>query len=260
MVGKFGTREWAQVNKNIQIGCEHGCRYCYACFNAVTRYRRLPNAEAWKTPVLHEKNFKEKPRLYQNMRIMFPTQHDITPKNVDRCIEYLVKWLEKGNKFLVVSKPHLDVTKKLCYAFEKYKAQIVFRFTIGSPNDDVLRFWEPGAPDYNERFQALKLAYEREFETSVSCEPMLDEDIALLVRELLPFISDSIWLGKMNFIKPRVDMRGWGEKEKHYLRKVETVSKDDFIRDLYDEFKDDKRVHWKDSVKQVLGLPEEEIG
>jgi DNA repair photolyase len=261
MVGKFGTREWAQVNKNIQVGCEHGCRYCYACYNAVTRYHRILSAEEWKNPVLHQKNFDEKPRLYKDgMRIMFPTQHDITPKNVDKCIEYLTRWLEKGNKFLIVSKPHEDVTLKLCDALRRYKGQIVFRFTIGSPNDDVLKFWEPNAPDYNERLKSLMIASDAGFVTSVSCEPMLDEDIALLVHELLPFISDSIWLGKMNNIKPRVDMDGWGEKENYYLRKVEAVNKDEFIRDLYLEFNDNPKVHWKDSIKKVLGLPEEEIG
>lgn len=260
MSGKFGTKEWAHINKNICIGCKHDCRYCYARFNEVVRYKRLPNVEAWKNPVLNEDKFNEKPRLYSGKRIMFPTQHDITPENMDKCITYLQRWLELGNSFLIVSKPHMNVTMEMCAHLQRFKDKIVFRFTIGSLNDDVLRFWEPGAPLYNERLNALGYAFSSGFETSVSCEPVLDEDIALLVRELLPFISDTIWIGKMNFIKQRVDMRGWGEREKYYLRKVEAVNKDEFIRDLYDEFKDNEQVRWKESIKKVLGLPDEEIG
>ena len=254
---KFGTREWAEHNKNIYLGCKHNCRYCYARFNAVKRFKQVKNEEEWKQPKLKEKAFNQKPILYTDGRIMYPTQHDIAPEHIDKHIEYLRRWLEVGNDILIVSKPHFECIKRICDEFEQYKNQIVFRFTIGSLNDDVLEFWEPGAPSYEERLKSLMYAYDKGFETSVSCEPILDEDIALMVYGLLPYIVDTIWLGKMNFIKQRVDTSNWKSEDWSYIDKVKTVIKDDFILDLYDEFKDNSKVKWKESVKKVLGLPDE---
>ena len=165
-----------------------------------------------------------------------------------------------------MSKPHLECIKRICDEFSDedeskfydYKDKIVFRFTIGSLNDDVLKFWEPGAPGYEERKESLKYAFDKGFQTSVSCEPILDEDIFLMVRKLLPYITDTIWLGKMNFIKPRVDTSEWEPDDWDYLSKVQNVIEDKFILELYEEFKDNPKVKWKESVKKVIGLPDEE--
>jgi hypothetical protein len=43
---------------------------------------------------------------------MFPSSHDISPKNADLAIGFLEKMLKAGNDVLVVSKPHLDVVEK----------------------------------------------------------------------------------------------------------------------------------------------------
>ena len=189
---------------------------------------------------------------------MFPTQHDILPSNIKTILIYLKKWLEVGNSFLIVSKPHFECIKQICDELDEYKSQIVFRFTIGSPNNNVLKFWEESAPDYNERLKSLNYAFKNGYSTSVSCEPILDEDISLMVEELLPYISDTIWLGKMNFIRPRVDTSNWSIDDWKYMDKIDVVNRDDFIQDLYEEFKDNPKVKWKESIKKVLGLPDEE--
>jgi DNA repair photolyase len=257
---KFGTKEWAEINKNIFLGCIHNCKYCYARYNALIRYKQIHEASEWIHPLLDEKKFNEKPVLYKNKRIMYPTQHDIIPEALNLNIQYLKKWLEVGNQILIVSKPHFECIQKICDELKEYKQQIVFRFTIGSPNNDVLIFWEPGAPDHSQRKASLIYAFERGFQTSVSCEPILDEDISMMVYDLLPYITDSIWLGKMNFISPRVDTSDWTDKEWVYMKKVEVVNKKEFIEDLYAEFKNNPKVRWKESIKKVLGLPDEEIG
>lgn len=254
---KFGTKEWAEINKNIFNGCSHNCRYCYARYNSCVRYHQL-NIKDWEHPVLNEKKFNETPVLYKNKRIMYSTQHDILPEYLEQNIQYLRRWLNVGNQILIVSKPHFECIKRICDEFEKYKSQIVFRFTIGSPNDDVLKFWEPGAPSYDERVKSLRYAFEKGYQTSVSCEPILDEDISSMVNELLPFITDTIWLGKMNFIRPRVDTKNWTKDDWKYMDGVEAVIKDDFIKGLYNEFKDNPKVKYKESIKKVLGLPDEE--
>ena len=47
-----GTQEWAASNVNIQDGCEHDCRYCYAKTMAI-RFKRATPA-SWRFPRLRQ--------------------------------------------------------------------------------------------------------------------------------------------------------------------------------------------------------------
>lgn len=214
----------------------------------------------WEKMELNNFKFDEKPKKIKG-RIMFPTQHDILPEFIDYTIRYLGKWLKEGNEILITSKPHFECIEKICEELDEYKDQIVFRFTIGSMHDDYLKFWEPNAPGFEERYKCLKHAYANGFQTSVSCEPYFEEDIDQLVTKLLPFITDTIWIGKMNFIQQRVDTSKWTNEEKQkYLGMIKKSQTNDFIWELYHKFKNNQKVKWKESCKKVLGLPEEEIG
>ena len=105
----------------------------------------------------------------------------------------------------MVSKPHLRCIEELCRDLRPYRDRLLFRFTITARNAAILRFWEPQAPTYAERLACLELAFRQGFATSVSVEPMLDTaDVVAMVDELQPFVTHSIWLGKMNRIAERV--------------------------------------------------------
>lgn len=94
--------------------------------------------------------------------------------------------LHAGNKVLVVSKPHLECIRAICERFDLVKDQILFRFTIGACDDQILSYWEPNAPRYDERKQCLFYAYQAGLRTSVSVEPMLDSaNIDALISDLL---------------------------------------------------------------------------
>ena len=71
----------------------------------------------------------------------------------------LRKLLAAGNEVLIVTKPHLECVERLCRELAAYKEKIVFRFTIGAMDDELLAFWEPGAPAFAERLAALKHAH-----------------------------------------------------------------------------------------------------
>lgn len=211
---------------------------------------------------LNKKSFYERPRFYKglNSRIMFPTSHDIFPEHIEDTIKYLRGWLGAGNSFLIVSKPRLECIRRLCDDLKEFKDQITFRFTIGSSDDAVLSFWEPDAPCFMERMNSLIHAYQMGYKTSVSCEPYLDNKIALMVEKILPLVTDTVWIGKMNDIKRRVDTQGWTRHDFVFLDRIKECQTDGFVTWLYNEFKDNKKVRWKDSIKRVVGLPEEEIG
>ena len=251
-----GTREWAEVNRNCISGCAHGCKYCYAWANAA-RFDRLPPG-GWTEEVV---NIGKVEKGYGKCRgrVMFPTTHDITPENSHHTFKVLEKMLKAGNEVLVVSKPHLSVIQHFCARLVNYKDKILFRFSIGAGEPEPLALWEPGAPNFAERLQALGHAYNEGFQTSVSMEPLLEtnEDRTVeLVGILALFVTDSIWIGKMNHARARLSFNGFGADEEMMAaaRELEASQSDDRIRELYARLADHPVVKWKESIKKVVGI------
>jgi DNA repair photolyase len=251
-----GTQEWADTNVNVAQGCTHDCLYCYAKGLAIRFGRATPGS--WTTQVVR-KGILEKGYNKRAGTIMFPSSHDITPDNIDTCVDVLKKMLEPGNRVLIVSKPHLECVKRLCKELEGFKEQILFRFTIGSVDDKILGYWEPGAPGFKERLAALRYAHEQGFQTSVSCEPMLDGAIDLVIKAVRPCVSHSIWLGRANQLVMAVTRNTGGDKKAlTSARELNATWNDDAVRALYERYKSDALIFWKDSIKKVVGLAKPE--
>lgn len=247
-----GTKEWAVANINIAKGCENDCKYCYAKGMSI-RFKRSTK-DSWKTPELNNTANNTKVKKVDG-RIMFPTSHDITPFNLTESIQVIEQNLLIGNKMLIVSKPRLDCIKELCDKLLKYKEQILFRFTIGSTNNEILKFWEPGASSFEERIESLKYAYNLGFQTSVSCEPMLDANIDELINAVSPYVTDSIWLGKVNRLKSILSINK--ENDEATLQMADELidlQNDEAIIKIYEKYKDDELIKWKESIKKVVGL------
>ncbi len=245
-----GTQEWAVRSVNCCTGCSHDCLYCYAKSMAV-RFHQLA-LEQWKNENIRWKDVR---RTYKYMEgtTMFPSSHDITPKNLFACLIVLRKLLRAGNRVLIVSKPHLECIKAICRIFSEYKGQILFRFTIGSLDNEILSIWEPHAPGYDERKDALKHAFERGYETSVSVEPMLDsEHIMDLVKDLLPFVTNALWIGTLNHI---LNIRVANEAIAKELQRIAEGQSDKKILAIYDKLKFNPKIKWKSHIKKVVGIP-----
>jgi DNA repair photolyase len=243
----FGTKEWAAHSANITIGCEHNCKYCYSR-DAYNSYDKT--GISWENERLDEISFNKKWNKKEGT-IMFPTKHDITLGNVDASIIFLTKLLEVGNNILIVSKPDPVVIDKLSEALLPYRNNILFRFTIGSLNDDILKFWEPGAPSFNERFEALKIVFNKGYETSISMEPLLDNnpiDTFTLVEKFRPYVTNSIWIGKMNKPEKRLD------EITPFISDYLSRQNDENIILIYNMFKYDLLIKWKESIKKIVGL------
>jgi DNA repair photolyase len=245
-----GTREWAVAEINCSCGCPHGCRYCYARFDLVVK-EGIVTPEQWTTCRILGDEVTRKWPLYPG-QVMFPAAHDIVPENLEACLNVIRNLVEAGNRVLVVSKPHLDCLERLCSELSDVREQLLFRFTITARNKKVLQLWEPYAPGYVERKDCLEYAFRNGFATSVSVEPMLDTtDVAAMVHELLPFITHSIWLGKMNKIERRVACESI-EMQKAVDR-IEKGQSDERLLQLYHVLRDIPQVRWKESVKEVVG-------
>ncbi|MFH2060465.1 MAG: radical SAM protein [Pseudomonadota bacterium] len=246
-----GTQEWSVKTVNCCTGCSHNCRYCYAKGMAI-RFRQV-TPEQWLLERIRQKDVD---KAYKKVdgQIMFPSSHDITPNNLDACMEVLGKLLASGNQVLVVSKPHLSCIQALCDEFQKYIDQILFRFSIGACNDQILSYWEPGAPCYEERKACLEFAYNAGFKTSVSVEPMLDSaNIDTLIREISAYITHSIWIGTLNH-SSRFG-KGADALLTQAIKNVELGQTADAIKDIYARHNNNPLIRWKKEIKKVVGIP-----
>ncbi len=242
------VQDWADKGINISKGCSNNCRYCYAREESVRRHGNV--YENWVNEQLNQKIIKKGWRK-TSKRLMFPTTHDITPGTYDACESALKKLLGAGNQVLVVSKPRFDLIEKLCDALEPYKARMMFRFTISARNNEILSFWEPNAPSYEDRVDALIIAHAKGFRTSVSIEPMLDPaDIKGLVEDLRGFTTDSMWIGPVKMIRKRTRIDS--EEIEREVQKIETGQTPEKLMEVYNLYKNDPLIKWKGHFRKLL--------
>lgn len=246
----MGFKEWAKHSVNCCSGCWNDCRYCYAKGMAVRFGRMTP--EEWPAQIIREKDVLKKQKRYDG-RVMFPSSHDITPGNLDACVTVIGNLLAAENEILVVSKPRMECIAPICETFQKFQDKILFRFTIGAMDNAILKFWEPNAPVYEERRACLRLAHDVGYATSVSIEPMLDpESVIALVTDVAPFVSDAIWIGKMNHIQK--NLRHADAESSTALKLVEARQSDEEILNIFDQLKDNPLIKWKESIKKIVGI------
>lgn len=246
-----GTRQWSNKSINFQTGCEHNCLVCYAKDMSI-KYKQTTK-DNWEKPVIRLNDVNKKIGEWKQSLVMFPSSHDITPNNINEAMIVLRKILEADNEVLVVSKPHYVCIKKICDTFTEYKDKILFRFTIGSYDNNVLKFWEPNAPELKERMKALRYAFNNGYETSVSCEPMMDDRVDKVIDAVKPYVTETIWLGKVNLmwsrLKRNTDMNDVIVKK---ATELEQWQSDENILLLYEKYKNDPMIKWKKSIQKVV--------
>lgn len=247
----FGTKEWASSNVNIQSGCSNDCKYCYAKAMAIRHKRKT--RDNWKEPEIQAAKVN-KGFAKRKGTIMFPTTHDISRDNLAECITVLRNMLKAGNRVLIVSKPEPYCINKLCAELEEFRDQILFRFSIGSANDTVLSFWEPGAPSFEKREFALGVAWTRGVATSVSCEPMLDNRVEDVVNAVLPYVTDAIWIGLPNMLNQRIALNCGDDATKAWAKELMACFTKERIMDLYEQYEGNPKIKWKESIKKAIGL------
>jgi len=244
-----GTKEWADHNVNCVKGCFNDCRYCYAKMMG-KRFGRCTEG-TWKEMEVNERVLRKTFRKY-NGRVMFPSSHDIVdiPDVKEACFVVISKLLKAGNEVLITTKPKLSITEDIVRQFHSFKAQMQFRFTITSLDNRVLSFWEPNAPTFEERLESLRYAYEKDFKTSVSIEPFLDYDPSTLVHILSPFVTESIWLGPMNYIAKNGVPQEFGQQYAEIRKAYEIVH----LEEIFEGLKDFPKIRFKDSMMNRLNV------
>jgi DNA repair photolyase len=246
-----GTKEWSDFSYNICKGCEHGCLYCYAKTQACRFDKPMRIPGQWNRQKLNPTRRALGADVGAKGVVMFPTSHDITPRFLRQSLQTITNLL-RNNQVLIVSKPHLAVVRALCKELAGQKDKILFRFTIGSLKKSTCAFWEPGAPPPRERISALQHAFNQGYATSVSIEPMLEDrqQICDLVAAVEPYVTDTVWVGKMQRIPRKQNAHVKGFAKAAAIIKVQQT--DEEILALAKALQGHGKVRWKDSVKKVI--------
>ncbi|MBQ3840043.1 MAG: hypothetical protein II819_08930 [Fibrobacter sp.] len=250
----FGFSEWGNGKydkRNTVYGCSHKCKYCGVAARASSVHRR--SSAQWSVEEVNgaalSAEIQKKDELF-----IYPTSHDITPEHLDIHLQQIRKILDAGNQLLICSKMHYDCVVAICNANSDKKSQINMRCTIGSKDSSILRWWEPGAPDYDERKSAVKYAYSHGFPCSLSCEPMLDCNIEAVVEDMRSIVTESIWIGKMNNVRQNLTLNGVtgpvAEAKASVL--LAWQNDDSNIMRLVKKYADDPLIRWKESIKRVI--------
>lgn len=250
-----GVYEWADFSYNIGTGCSNGCRYCYACGIAMEMARK--DSKVFRRSDWPRDNVKLwKANIHQSEDgiLMFPSMHDITPAYLPTYIRALRNILNAGTRVVVVTKPRLECVSTICDQFQDHKDNMLFRMTITGLDEDLARFWEPGAPLPEERLTALRLAFDSGYQTSVSVEPMIDsvDRTVELYHTVLPYLTEDIYFGKMNEVDRRVEMADQSSRDA--VRLIREQQSDANISRFYQQLRGADKVEWKDSIRKIVGL------
>lgn len=238
----------------------NGCiaHNCYAREQAL-RFKRIARPEDWTTEVSNPKGVTKLVTTRRNGIWMAPTTHDITVDNLEESRRLLFRAAAIGNRLLIVSKPRRECIEALIADLKPYKDRVEFRFSIGCLDDEIRKFWEPGAPRIIEREKCIVLAVARGFRVSVSCEPLLEPWNVLDLVEVVGSMTDGeIWIGCLNKLRQRTawafGSRELSTNERELLAQLELWQQPGQVQQVYESVKGIPGIRFKDSYQRVLGL------
>lgn len=215
----FGTHAWVRDGGeiNLFLGCQNDCVYCYAR-NIAYRMKRIDDYFQWvfqcinldvlnaKIPI-HKKESAKYDYMFQSTSdVQSPRQAGcITIDYETPALQKLKEIVEKGHRVLITTKPRLAQIQKVCDILYPYRNQVTFRFTITSVDSRRLQIFERKASSFEERLGSIRYAYARGFNTSVSCEPLIDRSPEGVYNAVAPYLSPfdakqdigSFWVGLM---------------------------------------------------------------
>lgn len=193
---------------NCYVGCEHGCGYCYARF----MQRFHPHEEAWGKFVDVKINAPD--ALAKQVRRLRPgsvftcsacdgwqeaeRQYELTR----RCCRIL---LQAGFQLTILTKSDLVLRDLDIFA----GADVSLGVTITTPDEAIVRLWEPRASSVEARVGVLRAAKAAGLTTSVMFGPLLPgisdtpEALSRLCEIAREAGVDHIWTDTLN-ARPRV--------------------------------------------------------
>jgi len=282
----FGTYEWCDETYNSHEGCKNACLNCYA--RNLAWQKKFVFWENYDKAEIHRKTkwIKTWRRKADGFWFMYPSMHDTFEETAADAIKVIGNMLKANGNVLWVTKPRYEVVKKVLEKFSNYQVSafdeprnylqgqphIKIRMSISTNNDEEIAFFEENAPKYDEREKSLILAHEMGADVGTSCEPWYKpvlnngddptEKFIEWVRHLLQYVTDELWIGKMNYIPTEngkakegiYELRGTPltDEQIEKFRELEGLYKLENILRIVDEFHGDPKIRFKESIKKAM--------
>jgi DNA repair photolyase len=173
--------------------------------------------------------------------VQSPSGHDLYPQIVEHASEQFVELLNKTPcNLLIHSKPSLSVMQCLAHNLYPWRDRIMFSFTIGTANAEVMKIVETMAPELDERVAALEHVYKAGFQVGVGCTPALDifvEDTYQLVRPWLrgPFRVGAVY-GAENELTRNYKTRGKPHNKYKFSRQLLHPQTEEWVESYREAF------------------------
>lgn len=189
---------------NPYIGCSHACSYCYAVFMRRVYHYQEPWGDFLAAKVnAPELLREERRRIKPGQVVMLSSVTDpYVPQEkryrlTRRCLEALIGTSARVR--VLTRSPlvlrDLDLLKTL-------KAKV--GFSVTTDQEEVARAFEPRNPSVRSRVAALKAVREGGLSTYAFIGPLLPYTSADAIVELLAGAVESVYLDRMNYVKPRL--------------------------------------------------------
>lgn len=205
------AREYSPLAANLYLGCNHGCKYCYAPNIRFTKRENYLNPEPRRNLL---RDFELDCKKYYNSedQILFCFMSD--PYNsleselrlTRECLKIALKYkipiaiLTKSKTVL----NDIDIIKK-------FGENIKVGFTLTFDNTKDSLEWEPEASLPGERLSCLKILKENNIKTWASFEPVIipEQSINMIISSIK--YVDEYKIGKLNNYKGLDKKINWND-------------------------------------------------
>lgn len=202
--------EYSLLAINHYTGCDHGCTYCY-----VPSILHVPSSQ-FKKPKVRTNVFKylarEAPRYAgtdKRVLLCFTCDPYQQLDEKEKLTRSVIKVLKNNDiPFQVLTKGGLRAVRD----FDLYKEGDAFATTLTLTDKFESAIREPGAALPAERIEAIRIAHERNIETWVSLEPVLDAEQSLEIIRMTSGFVDLFKIGKLNHFYSEINWRDFGIK------------------------------------------------
>ncbi len=194
---------------NHYVGCQFGCKYCYANFVTKRFKENFDIKESWGAWIIIKENAPELVREYVPGRVLMSSVSD-PYQPIERREKLTRKVLENMNKMIklrILTKS--DLVLRDVDLFKRFN-DISIGITLNKFQGKVKDFLEPLTPNYKRRLKALEILKEEGIRTYAFISPIIPGIFDY--REILEDVKDivnEVYLEFLNLKKIPKFVRDW---------------------------------------------------
>ena len=207
-----------------------------------------------KTCISKNQQVQESELTSRNANISNPNlAQDVQAVEEEYSIEDLERLFAKpGFVTVYISMSNFWYVQKICNHFNDKQSKIMFKFEIGSSNSEVLKFWNPDLPSFEEILESLKLAHSMGFATFVNCAPPLDMNTLDLVNIVSPYVN-IIDIHIINRVEDFLTEEALNDPESvNKAEELFQIQSGDWLPNLYEKLKNNSKVRWSNDTLEFL--------